>query len=48
MLGIPFFVDQKQNINKVTYGGYGERLDINKITAANLEYNIKIIIEEPR
>lgn len=48
MLGIPFYLDQHQNMAKVAEYGVGEYLNLNNITTDLLVQTIKTIIESPR
>lgn len=48
MLGIPFYLDQHQNMAKVATYGIGEYMNLNNITTDSLVHTIKTIIESPR
>lgn len=48
MLGIPFSLDQKQNMVKVAQYGIGEYLNLSNITTELLVKTIRYIVETPR
>lgn len=48
MLGIPFQVDQQQNMAKVAQHGIGEYLNFKNLTTELLVTAIRNIIESPR
>ncbi|XP_023298638.2 UDP-glucosyltransferase 2 [Lucilia cuprina] len=45
MLGIPFFGDQKVNVDKMVNKGFGLKLDLRNITYENMVVNIKQILD---
>lgn len=48
MLGIPFFLDQHQNMQKIIARGIGEKLNLQNITVAEMVHKVRSIITTTR
>lgn len=48
MIGIPFFMDQYQNLRKVRAFGYAEQLDVHSLTVNDFVDGVRSILTNAR
>lgn len=48
LLGIPFFADQRKNLNQVVSAGFGLRLDYENLTEASISWGINEVLNNQK